>query len=177
MYEYLHLIANTMGILSWGLVYIMLKPGLEQRGFAVHAQALLAPQMFRFFGLIALIPAFFDMRSLGFGDTFHAIVAWGDFGSGVLAMLAIVALRGGWSSARGLVWLFNIVGTIDLLYAAGQLAPSIHDPALVGPLGWLIFAIYLPMLVVSHVALFRLLLVPDASAAQVPNSATALPKV
>jgi hypothetical protein len=161
MYPYLHLIANTMGLVAWAFVYVMLKPGLQARGFSAHAQALLAPQMFRFFGLIALIPAFFDMRSLGFGDTFHAIVAWGDFTAGVLAMLAIVALRSGWASARALVWVFNIVGVVDLMHAAGQIAPRLSDPALVGPLGWIIFAIYLPMLVVSHIALFRLLLQPS----------------
>lgn len=173
MYAHLHLVANTAGIVAWAMVYAMLYRGLQARGFSAHAQALLAPQMFRFFGLIALVPAFFDMRPLGFDDTFHAIVAWGDFGAGVLAFVAIAALRAGWSSARALVWLFNIVGSVDLMHAAGQIAPRLHDPALIGPLGWLIFAIYLPMLVVSHGALFALLLRRDSPAPAGTSIATA----
>ena len=43
--------------------------------------------------------------------------AYGDLTAGLLALLSLVALRGGWSLALPLVWLFNIVGTVDLLYA------------------------------------------------------------
>ena len=34
-----------------------------------------------------------------------------------LAITALVALRGGWRGAPPLVWLFNVVGTVDLVYA------------------------------------------------------------
>ena len=39
--------------------------------------------------------------------------AYGDLAAGALAILA----RGGWRAALPLVWLFNVVGTVDLLYA------------------------------------------------------------
>jgi len=57
---------------------------------------------------------------------FATTVAYGDLVSGLLALLALVALRGGWGLALPLVWLFNIVGTVDLLHALRQ-ADAVPD--------------------------------------------------
>ncbi len=53
-------------------------------------------------------------------SSFALAAAYGDFASGLLALLSLVALRRGWSLALPLVWLFNIVGTVDLLNALRQ---------------------------------------------------------
>jgi hypothetical protein len=50
-------------------------------------------------------------------ETFAAPAAYGDLLSGVLAFLALIALRGNWSVAMLTVWIFRIVGTIYLINA------------------------------------------------------------
>ncbi len=80
-------------------------------------------------------------------------VAYGDFVSGLLALLSLVALRGGWGLALSLVWLFNIVGTVDLLNA-----PSHADvPPDLGAT-WYIPTFWVPILLVTHFMIFARLL-------------------
>jgi hypothetical protein len=74
-----------------------------------------------------------------------------------LALLAafMLRLRPGW--ALPFVWVFNLVGIIDLLYA-------LYEGALIGlptyhlDVYWLIPTNYVPLLLVSHVIIFWFLL-------------------
>ena len=96
---------------------------------------------------------------------FAAPAAYGDLLTAGLALLAafMLRLRPGW--ALPLVWLFNLVGITDLLFAMYQGAvtglPFFH-------LGvyWLLLTLYVPLLLVSHVIVFWILLraVPSARA-------------
>jgi hypothetical protein len=54
--------------------------------------------------------------------------------------------------ARQALWVFNIVGLADFANAGLRIAPAIKDPAIIGDLGWVVFTVFLPMLIVSHVA-------------------------
>ncbi len=86
--------------------------------------------------------------------TFFAYTAaYGDLVSGLLALLSLVALRGGWGLALPLVWLFNIIGTVDLLNALRQADAVPH-------LGttWYIPTFVVPLLLVTHVMIFARLL-------------------
>jgi hypothetical protein len=166
MYAYLHLISMANAILAWGMVYWLIRPRLIAAGRDTHLKALIAPHLFRYLGLIALIPALFDMRSLGFGETYHAIVGYGDFGSGLLALLSLYLLQRRSALAIPVIWIFNIVGLADFMHAGLQLAPAITDPAIIGPLGWPVFTIYLPMLIVAHLAIFDVLLRQSHTAAR-----------
>ncbi|MCZ6565552.1 MAG: hypothetical protein O6852_05390 [Gammaproteobacteria bacterium] len=52
------------------------------------------------------------------GITELAIPAvYGDLAAGLLAFIALITLRNKWGVALMMVWIFNIVGTIDLLNA------------------------------------------------------------
>ena len=51
---------------------------------------------------------------------FAVPAAYGDLLAALLALLAIVALRARWTIAFALVWLFNLVGALDLIYALFQ---------------------------------------------------------
>jgi hypothetical protein len=168
MYSYLHLISMTNALAAWGMVYWLIRPRLMAWGRDGHLKALIAPHLFRYLGLIALIPVLFDMRSLGFGDGYHAIVGYGDFASGLLALLSLVLLQRRSAFATPVIWLFNIVGLADFMHAGLQLAPAITDPAIIGPLGWPVFTVYLPMLIVSHLAIFDVLL-RDSQNDLIPN--------
>ncbi|MEE8256455.1 MAG: hypothetical protein V3R60_01070, partial [Acidobacteriota bacterium] len=79
--------------------------------------------------------------------------AYGDLVSGLLALLSLVALRGGWGLALPLVWLFNIVGTVDLLNALRQ-ADVVADLGA----AWYIPTVLVPALLVTHFMIFARLL-------------------
>lgn len=157
MESYLHLISIANALVAWGVVYLMLRPALNRMDRDKHLMALIAPHLFRYVGLIALIPSLFDMRSLGFDDQFHAIIGYGDWISGLLALVAIGLLAAKSRLAIAFVWLFNIVGLADFANAGLRIAPAIKDPAIIGDLGWIVFTVFLPMLIVSHLAIFTAL--------------------
>ena len=71
-------------------------------------------------------------------------------------MVAALALQRGWPGAIPLVWVFNVVGFVDLLNALYQ-AMTHHPPDVMGP-AFFIPTIPVPMLLVSHVLLFWVLL-------------------
>ncbi len=84
-------------------------------------------------------------------------VAYGDLISMILALLSIVALRWQWGLAIGLVWVFNIFGTLDLVTAfIGGLRENVTQYPL--GLGWYIVNFLVPALWVTHVMIFVLLL-------------------
>ena len=75
---------------------------------------LILPHAFRHMGLLFLVPG---VVAEPLPPEFADPAAYGDLAAGLLAILALVALRGGWGAALPLVWLFNVVGTVDLFYA------------------------------------------------------------
>jgi len=85
--------------------------------------------------------------------------------TGVLAMLALLTVR-----VRPLFWLFvvafNLVGVVDLLLDYFH-AAQVGLPALAGQLGaaYVIPIIYVPLLMITHVAAFYLLLRPQHESA------------
>jgi hypothetical protein len=106
---------------------------------------------FRFFGLVFILPGVVG-PNLPAG--FATFAAYGDFSTGMLAILALLTVR-----IRPLFWLFvvafNLVGTADLLvdyYHAirGGL------PALAGQLGaaYVIPIICVPVLMITHFVAF-----------------------
>jgi hypothetical protein len=81
--------------------------------------------------------------------------AYGELLAAFLALIALAALRFGWSIAMPLVWVFNIAGTLDLLNALAQgvqFVPNGHFGA-----AYFIPAIIVPALLVSHGIIFILL--------------------
>ncbi len=107
---------------------------------------LVFPHALRHVGLAFLVPGLVAQPLPTF---FANTAAYGDLVSGLLALLSLVALRGGWSLALPVVWLFNIVGTADLLNALRQ-ADAVPD------LGstWYIPTFLVPLLLVTHVMIF-----------------------
>jgi hypothetical protein len=158
MEPYVHLVSIANALVAWGVVYLLLRPSLQRAGKKAHLMALIAPHLFRYLGLIALVPTLFDMRSLGFDGQFHAIIGYGDWISGLLALVALGLLAANSRVAIPFIWLFNIVGLADFANAGLRIAPAITDPAIIGDLGWIVFTVFLPMLIVSHLAIFAALL-------------------
>ena len=101
---------------------------------------LVAPHMFRFVGLSFLLPG---VVSTSLSTDFARPAAYGDLAAALLAVIAVLALSARASWALPIVWIFNLWGTIDLLYAIyqGQIGVRI-DPGSLGA------AFYIPTVVV-----------------------------
>jgi hypothetical protein len=162
----MHNISIANALIAWGLVYFLVRPSLNRAGQDTHLVILISLHLFRYLGLIALIPSLFDVRALGFGEAYHAQIAYGDWTTGLLAGVAILLIKAKSRFAIPMTWLFNSIGILDFMNAGLQLAPRITDPAIIGDLGWVVFTVYLPMLVVSHFAIFYLLLTRNSKAVQ-----------
>ena len=106
---------------------------------------------FRFFGLVFILPGVVG-PSLPSG--FATFAAWGDFTTGVLALLALLTAR-----RRPLFWLFvvafNVVGATDILVDYYQ-ATRLGLPFVAGQLGatYVIPILYVPMLMITHAIAF-----------------------
>ena len=84
-----------------------------------------------------------------------AIRLSGDLLAAILALVSIPAVSKGHRSGRILVWVFNIVGSLDLL-AAIALATIYGASAYMGPAYW-IPAFWVPALLVTHYTTFIIL--------------------
>jgi hypothetical protein len=159
MTAYLHIVSTANALIAWTAIYLVfLKPAYagDRDGLL---KLLTALHLFRYLGLIALYPALFPVRDLGFTDSYLAQIAWGDTVTGWLALPALIALHLKARFAIPLVWVFNILGILDFANAGVSMAlPLMQDPAAVGPLGWVLLTFYLPLLMVAHIAAFHLLL-------------------
>jgi hypothetical protein len=116
---------------------------------------LVTPHMFRFIGLSFLVPGVVsDSLSLDFARP----AAYGDLGAALLAIAAVLVLSARVSWTLVIVWVFNLWGTIDLLYAfyQGEIGVRI-DPGSLGA-AFYIPTVLVPPLFVTHALIFRLLL-------------------
>ena len=88
---------------------------------------------------------------------FAVPTAYGDMTAVFIALFALWMLRTGSALARPALWLFNIVGLADLLYA--QVATFIFDvdPASLGASYYLV-VLNVPAMIVVHVIMILLLL-------------------
>lgn len=115
---------------------------------------LVAPHMFlRFIGLSLLVPGVVSpMLPPGFAIP----AAFGDLIAGVLAIVTAMALMRQTSWATTSVWLFNIWGTADFLFAFYQ-GPHVGlEPGMLGAAFFIVTAV-VPPLLITHALIFRLL--------------------
>jgi hypothetical protein len=158
----------VLGYVPWLLCFgAYVWPRLKAMDRVEAQRAIATLHSFRFFGLVFLVPG---VVGSGLPADFATFAAYGDFATGLLAILALVSVR-----TRPLFWLFvvafNLAGTVDILvdyYHGNQVGLA----ALAGELGatYAIPILYVPLLMITHVAAFYLL------ANRQSQSADALPK-
>jgi hypothetical protein len=156
--EIIFLLQLVLGYVVWLLcfgAYIM--PRLKAMDRVAAQRAIATLNSFRFFGLVFILPGVVGPH---LPASFATFAAYGDFATGVLAILALLTVR-----VRPLFWLFivafNTVGIVDILidyYHAIQGGL----PALAGQLGagYVIPIIYVPLLMITNVVAFYFLLRP-----------------
>jgi hypothetical protein len=155
----LHLV---LGYVPWLLCFgAYMWPKLKAMDPIEAQRAIATLHSFRFFGLVFLVPG---VIGANLPQDFATFAAYCDFATGLLAMLALLTVR-----IRPLFWLFvvafNAVGAADILidyYHGNQvgLAP------LAGELSstYWIPIIYVPQLMITHVAAFWLMVRRPAAA-------------
>ncbi len=109
----------------------------------------------RFLGLMFISS---DVAKAGMPEAFSIPAAYGDLTTAILAGIALIALRQKSRSAVALIWVFNIFGTADLLYAV-TIGVLNNATAYMGA-AYFIPAVIVPALLVTHVMTFKLLLGP-----------------
>jgi len=115
---------------------------------------LVTPHLFlRFIGLSFLVPR---VVSPSLPGAFAAPAAYGEMVAGILAIISTVGLARRASWAVPLVWVFNVWGAADLLFAFYQ-GPRLEVEAGAFGAAFFIPPTIVPALLVTHFLIFRLL--------------------
>jgi len=150
----------AMGYVPWLLWFVTYEWPRLRTMEAVDAQRAIASlHAFRFLGLVFLVPG---VVGAGIPHAFAAPAAYGDFATGLLAMAAMMTIR-----IRSLFWLlvaaFNLLGFLDILNAYYHGVTSALPAGELGA-GYFIVIVYVPILMITHVAAFYLLLARQSRA-------------
>jgi len=149
-------ISVAMGFLAWGIVAARyLWPYLRSLPRIDALRPLLILHSFRFVGLAFLVPG---VVAPELSAAFARPAAYGDLIAAILALLALAALRSRWGMP--LVWVFNLWGTADLLYAFYQGNASGMASGLLQAT-YFIPTFIVPLLLITHGLMFMILLRRD----------------
>ena len=151
-----------LGYVAWLLLfatYVM--PRLRSMDSIAAQRTIATLHSFRFFGLVFVLPG---VVGPDLPAQFASFAAYWDLATGVLAILALLTVR-----IRPLFWMFvvafNLVGVIDLVLDYYHAIMS-DVPAIAGQFGaaYAIPIIYVPLLMITHIVAFYLLLSPQPKA-------------
>ena len=147
-------ISVAFGLAAWGAVaWHSIWPALKELPSPENLKPILLLHGFRFLGLAFVVPG---VVSPELPAAFARPVAYGDLITAMLALLALTTL--GTRTGTVLTWVFNVFGTADLLFAF-YLGSRISLPDRPGLLGaaYFILAAYVPLLLITHGLVFRML--------------------
>jgi hypothetical protein len=148
----------VLGYVAWLLCFgTYIWPRLRAMGYFEAQRAIATLHSFRFFGLVFILPG---VVGYGLPPGFATVAAYGDFATGLLAILALLTVK-----YRPLFWLsvgaFNATGLSDLVLDYRH-AVELNLPPVAGQLGaaYWVPILYVPLLAITHVAAIALLLLP-----------------
>ena len=148
-----------LALVAWGtVVALYVWPALRRLRRADALRPLLVLHAFRFVGLAFIVPG---VVSPDLPAAFARPAAYGDVIAALLALVALAGLRTRFGTL--LVWVFSIWGSADLLYAFYE---GNQGGLQVGRLGATYFLVTfaVPLLLITHGLIFRLLLQSDGAA-------------
>lgn len=153
----------VLGYVAWLLCFgAYILPWLKSMDRVEAHRAIATLHSFRFFGLVFILPG---VVSPDLPASFATFAAYGDFATGLLAMLALLTVR-----IRPVFWLFvvafNLVGITDFILDYYH-AIQIGLPERAGELGaaYAVPILYVPLLMITHVFAFYLLVRPQPNVA------------
>jgi len=145
-----------LGYVAWMLCFrAYILPRLKAMDAAAAQRAIATLHSFRFFGLVFILPG---VVGPNLPASFTSFAAYWDLATGVLAMLALLTARIR-PAFLFFVVAFNLVGIVDLVLDYYH-AIRVGLPEMAGQLGttYAIPIIYVPILMITHVVAFYLLL-------------------
>ena len=153
-------ISIAFSFLAWCIVWARyVWPVLRRQSRVDAMQPLILLHCFRFVGLSFLVPG---VVSPDLPPAWAIPAAYGDLIAAVLAVLALAVLKSGVGIA--LVWVFNLWGSADLLYAFYRGNQVGLEPGQLGA-AYFIVTVLVPLLLITHGLLFLLLLQRENPAA------------
>jgi len=145
-------ISVLMSLIVWNKIsrkYLWLQ--IKDRELTKAVQPILILHSFRFAGLSFLIPG---VVNAGLNPAWALPAAFGDFTAAILAFITLSLVNS--ASFRPFLWIFNILGTVDLLLAFVN-GPRYNIVPFLGP-GYFIVILFVPILLLTHLMVFKLLL-------------------
>ncbi len=125
---------------------IYLQKWFKAQTFGTAVLPLLILHAFRYIGLSLIVPGQIDPS---ISRDALQIMAWGDFASGVFALLAAIAVHHRWSASTALVALFSLVGIGDLIAVGFTATRGGVFFADIGTM-WFVLIIYAPVMLLSQ---------------------------
>ena len=148
-------ISYAVAFLVFGLIgKWYLWPAIKDRAPGIALTPLLLYACLRVNGLMFLMPG---LVSPELPAAFAVPVAYGDLTAAVLALLALTCVRAKSAAALPLMWLFNTIGLLDLIYANISTFKDHVDPTYLG-VSYYLAVLNVPAMVVVHVLIFVYLL-------------------
>lgn len=150
----------AFGLLAWGAFFLSyVWPRMRELPLHAAVRPILHLHLFRFIGLAFIVPGVVA-PSLAAG--FATPAAYGDLLAMALAWVALLMGSGRYS--RIAIWVFNVWGFADLLFAfyQGVIGVGIDPAALAG--AWFIPTVGVPLLLWTHALVFAILLRTSRSA-------------
>ncbi|BDD66248.1 hypothetical protein Sj15T_12690 [Sphingobium sp. TA15] len=108
----------------------------------------------RYVGMTLLVTGMVDPK---LPSEFLSAAAYGDLLEAALALASIFALRSNWRVAIPLVWVTNTWGFLDLLNGLRGVL-NLNVPSFNLATFWYVYTFYAPLVLVSHLMIFRILL-------------------
>ena len=146
-------------------------PSLAKRSIHSALIPLLWVHVPRYVGMTLLVPGMVDPKM---PREFLSSAAYGDLLEAALALASIFALRRNWRSAVPLVWVANTWGFVDLLNGVRGVL-QLNVPSFNLSTAWYIYTFYAPLVVVSHLMIFWVLIKQRSWNDAVADSADAKP--
>ena len=159
---WIHLVLGYVAWLLFFSAYVW--PRIKTMEWVESQRAIATLHSFRFFGLVFILPGVIGPN---LPASFADFAAYGDFATGILAILALLTVR-----IRPLFWLFvvafNCVGAADIVLDYYH-AIQVGLPAQAGQLAstYVIPVIYVPLLMITHVVALYWLARPQSKALSV----------
>lgn len=138
---------STFSLVAFALIARWhIAPGLSKTSIEDYLLPLTWVHVFRYAPLTLLVPG---QVSPEVPANVANIIAYGDLGSALLALVMVIFLKYRLAGALAVAWLFNIVGIADIVVATGA---SIGAKMADIPIGfnWYIVNFYVPVLIVTH---------------------------
>ena len=127
-----------------------LSPYLSKKTLSESLTILIFPHAIRHIGMTFLVPT---VTGGSVPNSFAIAAGYGDLISAILAIICLFALRYSLKFAIPLIWLFSIVGTLDLINALRQAEAVPHLGAT-----WYIPTFLVPILLVTQFMIFKRLI-------------------